>query len=81
MFSSLKSILFSIGLGAIALMTVVIMFLRGAVRDKEEESTRLREDKKSLEKTQEVKDKATEALVRGLENESKPVKRGHFNTK
>ena len=50
---------------------VLVLFLRGQLH--KERAERSEQDIKRAEAVQKQSDKATEALIRGMENESKPV--------
>ena len=58
---------------------VIILLLRGRLKD-----AKIKEQGRDLQVEKAVafaREKATEALIRGLENESKPAKRGYFGSK
>ena len=54
----------------------MVLLLRGQLKD--ERIKHLRRDVSEEKMAKEASDKATEALVRGLNEESKPVNRGYF---
>lgn len=77
MFSLIKTWIFGIVAGIVAILGVVALIMKGMIRDRDEQIDKLKTDSKAAE----IKDRATEALIRGVANENKPIKRGHFDKK
>ena len=63
--------------GLTALGAVLAIFFRSQLQ--QEKIERKEEEIKRAKSLQRASDKATEALIRGLDNESKPISRGYFN--
>ena len=57
----------------------MVLLLRGQLKD--EKIKELHRDVSEEKMAKEASDKATEALVRGLNNEAKPSSRGYFDNK
>lgn len=75
----IKQRIVSIFFGALAIMGIIISILRGNLNAmKAEKAQREADIAKASEKATE---KATEALIKGIENEAKPISRGHFDRK
>ena len=63
--------------GISAVLAFAVVFLRGSLAN--EKAERKQEEIKRAKTLQKSSDKATKALIRGLDNESKPIKRGFYN--
>ena len=63
--------------GLSAVLAFAVLFLRGSLH--KEKAERKQEELKRAKALQRSTDKATDALLEGLDNESKPIKRGHYN--
>lgn len=63
--------------GLSAVLAFAVLFLRGSLAN--EKAERKQEELKRAKALQRSSEKATDALVEGLENESKPIERGHYN--
>ena len=63
--------------GISAILAVAVLFLRGSLAN--EKAERKQEELKRAKSLQKSSDNASEALIRGLDNESKPISRGYYN--
>jgi len=63
--------------GISAILAFAVLFLRGSLAN--EKAERKQEELKRAKSLQKSSDNASEALIRGLDNESKPISRGYYN--